>query len=43
MIAGVTLHNFLLNGTLAVLFIIALKWAAQRTGVAGLQHIADAV
>jgi hypothetical protein len=40
---GVTLHQFLTTGFLAVVFILLFKWAAARTGIAGLQNAAAAV
>jgi hypothetical protein len=41
MLAGLTIHNFLLIGLLASLFIIAFKALAPRTGIRGLQAIAQ--
>lgn len=44
MLAGVTLHNFLLIGFLATLFIIAFKWVAMRAPVPqGIRDIAKNV
>jgi hypothetical protein len=41
MIAGFTIHNFFLVGTLAVLFIVAFKYAAGRLNIGGLKAIAQ--
>jgi hypothetical protein len=41
MIAGVTVHNFLLIGALASLFIIAFKALAAKTNIGGLKAIAQ--
>lgn len=42
-LAGVTLNQFIKTGLIAVLFIIAFKMLAQRSGIDGLQKIAGAV
>jgi hypothetical protein len=41
MIAGFTIHNFLLVGVLAVLFILAFKGVASRLNIGGLKAIAQ--
>jgi hypothetical protein len=43
MLAGVTLHNFLVGGAMAVLFIIAFKKLADMSNVGGLKSIAAAI
>ena len=43
MLAGVTLHNFLVIGLMACVFIVLLKAAAKKTGIQGLQSFANAV
>lgn len=43
MFAGVTLHNFLLIGVMASLFIVALKAVAIKTGPDGLRRFAGAI
>lgn len=40
MLAGVTLHNFLLIGFMSLVFSILFKWVAPKTGVRGLADIA---
>jgi hypothetical protein len=34
-LAGVTLHNFLVIGLMASVFIVLAKWASAKTGLAG--------
>jgi hypothetical protein len=43
MLAGVTLHNFLVIGLLASVFIAVFKWAAAKSNIAGLQSFAGAI
>ena len=43
MLAGVTLHNFLVIGLLASVFIALLKWGAAKSNIRGLQAFAGAV
>lgn len=43
MFAGVTLHNFLLIGVMASLFIVAFKMVALKTGPDGLRRFAGAI
>jgi hypothetical protein len=40
---GVTLNQFLKTGLIAVLFIVVFKLAARRSGIRGLQSVAEAV
>lgn len=42
-LAGVTLHNFLVIGLMAVVFIVIFKQLAARSNIAGLQAFAGAV
>lgn len=42
-LAGVTLHEFVKVGLIAVVFIIALRAIAARTNIPGLQAVAGAV
>ena len=43
MLAGVTLHNFLVIGLMASVFIVLFKGLAARTPVQGLQKFAGAI
>jgi hypothetical protein len=43
MLAGVTLHNFLVIGLMASVFIVLAKYAAAKTGITGLQRFMGAV
>jgi hypothetical protein len=43
MLAGVTLHNFLVIGLMASVFIILFKYVAAKTPVQGLQKFAGAL
>jgi F0F1-type ATP synthase assembly protein I len=43
MLAGVTLHNFLVIGLMACVFIVLFKAVAARTPVQGLKSFAGAV
>jgi F0F1-type ATP synthase assembly protein I len=43
MLAGVTLHNFLVIGFMAAVFIVMFKAVAIRTPVQGLQKFAGAI
>ena len=43
MLAGVTLHNFLVIGAMACVFIVLLKQLAARSNVRGLQSFAGAI
>ena len=43
MLAGVTIHNFLVVGLLASVFIVLFKFAAARTPVQGVKRFADAI
>jgi hypothetical protein len=40
---GVTLNQFVKTGLIAVIFIVLFKMAARRSGVRGLQSVAEAV
>lgn len=42
-LAGVTLNQFVKTGLIAVLFIVLFKLAAKKSGIAGLQAVAQAV
>jgi hypothetical protein len=42
-LAGVTLHNFLVIGLMACVFIVLLKFGANKSGVQGLKKFAGAV
>lgn len=43
MLAGVTLHNFLVIGLMASVFIVLFKMVASKTPVAGVQKFAGAI
>lgn len=43
MLAGVTVHNFLVIGLMASVFIVLFKALAARTPVKGLQTFAGAI
>lgn len=43
MLAGVTLHNFLVIGLMACVFIVLFKQLAMHTPVRGLQSFAGAI
>lgn len=43
MLAGVTLHNFLVIGLMASVFIVLFKALAVRTPVSGLRSFAGAI
>lgn len=43
MLAGVTLHNFLVIGLMASVFIVLAKWAAAKSGIHGVQTFFGAV
>jgi hypothetical protein len=43
MLAGITLHNFLVIGLMASVFIVLAKWASMKSGVTGLQRLFGAV
>jgi hypothetical protein len=43
MLAGVTLHNFLVIGLMACVFIVLLKFVAGKSGINGLKSFAAAV
>jgi hypothetical protein len=43
MLAGVTLHNFIVIGLLASVFIVLLKQLAARSNVRGLQSFAGSI
>lgn len=43
MLAGVTLHNFIVIGLLASVFIVLFKALAVRTPIQGLQKFAGAI
>lgn len=42
-LAGVTVNQFLKTGLIAVVFIVLFKMLAKRSGIAGLQSVAQAV
>lgn len=43
MLAGITLHNFLVITFMAAVGIVLLKYAAAKTNVPGLQKFAGAI
>lgn len=43
MLAGVTIHNFIVIGLMACVFIVLAKWGSAKTGVTGLQKFFGAV
>lgn len=43
MLAGVTVHNFIVIGLMASVFIVLAKVAAAKSGVTGLQRFFGAV
>jgi hypothetical protein len=43
MLAGVTLHNFLVIGLMASVFIVLAKYAAHKSGIAGAERFFGAV
>ena len=42
-LAGVTLNQFFKTGLIALLFLLFFKMAARRSGIRGLQTVAEAV
>lgn len=42
-LAGITVNQFVKTGLIAVVFIILFKMAAKKSGIAGLQAVAQAV
>ncbi len=43
MLAGVTLHNFIVIGLMASVFIVLAKWGAAKSNITGLQKLFGAV
>jgi hypothetical protein len=43
MLAGVTLHNFIVIGLMASVFIVLAKWASAKSNITGLQRLFGAV